>query len=49
MHKTPCDTPTEGDPDNVSGGGEDVLAVVGVDGGGQGPCRITGGWGYLNC
>ena len=33
----PCDAPTEGDPDNVSGGGEEVLAVVGVGGGGQRP------------
>ena len=37
----PCDAPTEGDPDDVGGGREEVLAVVGVGGGGQGPCWIT--------
>ena len=48
MHKTPCNTPTEGDPDNVSGRREEVLAVVGVGGGGQRPCWITGGWGSFD-
>ena len=37
----PCDAPTEGDPDDVTGGREEMLAVVGVGGGGQRPCRIT--------
>ena len=39
--REPCDAPTEGDPDDVTGGREEMLAVVGVGGGGQRPCRIT--------
>ena len=39
----PWDAPTEGDPDDMSGGGEEVLAVVGVHGGGLWPGGIPEG------
>ena len=34
VQREPCDTSTKCDPDDVTGGREEVLAVVGVGGGG---------------